>query len=60
MSQNKFESKQGGAKDGAEALSQNKFGKESQSGEKGGLKRLSQNKFESKQSGEKGLNGSGG
>ena len=45
---------------GAEALSQNKFGKERQSGEKGALKRLSQNKFESKQSGEKGLNGSGG
>ena len=40
MSQNKFESKQSGAKDGAEALSQNKFGKESQSGEKGGTEAL--------------------
>ena len=34
MSQNKFESKQSGAKDGAEALSQNKF-ESKQSGEKG-------------------------
>jgi len=40
LSQNKFESKQSGAKDGAEALSQNKFGKESQSGEKGGTEAL--------------------